>query len=883
MTGPGRPIPRMRRTTNLIRPSSCRRRRGWIEARCRGRGRAPSARGAPGPGDRPGRDRVLPTCDVRSRRDGAGAPARGIASLAARGRAGGRWRRDGTADRDSGDADGDRGGDRHGRLAVPGADSWPMVEEEGLRGSDAVGRDDRAGAGAGAAHGGSVRAHPAEEAGMPSRATWRYRRGRRSYRRAVEIGARKDMGFRFDDESRDSLDAGRPASASFSMVRAREAGAARGAAPRVGRGPAGRGPRNSLGRWPTDRSATRTPPACSWKTTSSGGAGARKASLSDYQERFPEQTQAFDGCWRRRRSAARWAGRARARASPSACPTWATRCSASACAGRWARARSPASSWREQADLAGRPVVLKVTRHRRERAADPRPAPARQHRARSTRCTRIGRGPASRLHALPGRGEPLGGPGPALGRLAASGRRRAVRPGPGGGRGPAAGLAPEGGDDPGGRAATLRARRASRTASPTGRGLTGVARRGGPPLAATRPELRARGGLDRGPARRGAAPRPPAGHPPPRHQAVEHPHQRRGPAAAAGFQPRPGRDEDAGRTPRSAGPSPTWPPSTSAPGRPHARADPPGGPAVGHLLAGHGPGRDAHGPPPVRAERELLGAPLADRGHGRRAEQGASPRSVGIGRTSPGAWRASSASAWPPTRRGGTSRPTTWPTTCAGSWKTARSKYAPELSRVERARKFARRHPRLASAGIGRRGGRAASCWRSARRLAAARSQLGRRPGRATWSRDHDAGVQKALCLVNTRLDLQDHLREGIAACERTLALFGRPEGRTGTSTRPGSGWRPEDRRRLAEDRRELLLLLADARVRLAAGIGGLRRAGPATARRGRVDPRPARLPRALARPRRATGSVAARPSGPPGGPPARRADPGRRPPGTTT
>ena len=75
-----------------------------------------------------------------------------------------------------------------------------------------------------------------------------------------------------------------------------------------------------------------------------------------------------------------------------------------------------------------------------------------------------------------------------------------------------------------------------------------AARRGRPTPDARWPrsrqlELRPGGGLDRGPAGRGAPARPPAGHPPPRHQAVEHPDQRRGPAAAARLQPRarPGR------------------------------------------------------------------------------------------------------------------------------------------------------------------------------------------------------------------------------------------------------------------------------------------------------------------------------------------------------
>jgi tetratricopeptide (TPR) repeat protein len=72
------------------------------------------------------------------------------------------------------------------------------------------------------------------------------------------------------------------------------------------------------------------------------------------------------------------------------------------------------------------------------------------------------------------------------------------------------------------------------------------------------------------------------------------------------------------------------------------------------------------------------------------------------------------------------------------------------------------------------------------------------------------------LFLVNTRDDLEDHLRDGLTVCEKTLALYhildlpdwqGQPE------------WLQlggEDQQRLAEDARELLLLLAGARVRLA-------------------------------------------------------------------
>ena len=48
------------------------------------------------------------------------------------------------------------------------------------------------------------------------------------------------------------------------------------------------------------------------------------------------------------------------------------------------------------------------------------------------------------------------------------------------------------------------------------------------------------------------------------------------------------------------------------------------------------------------------------------------PRSEPLGPTSPGGWRASSESAWPPTRPGGTSRPNIWPKTSGGSSTTGR-------------------------------------------------------------------------------------------------------------------------------------------------------------------------------------------------------------------
>jgi len=143
-------------------------------------------------------------------------------------------------------------------------------------------------------------------------------------------------------------------------------------------------------------------------------------------------------------------------------------------------------------------------------------------------------------------------------------------------------------------------------------------------------------------------------------------------------------------------------------------------------------------------------------------------------------------------------------------------KHAPELSRVEQARKFVRRHPRLTSsstvAGIA-----VLVLLAVGSALAGVRNQLADTRAQ-DQVRAHDAGVLRALCLVHTRLDLQDHLRDGIAACERTLAFFGAPEDPEWNRHPTWLRIDPEVRGRLAEDRRELLLLLADARVRLANG-----------------------------------------------------------------
>ncbi len=148
-------------------------------------------------------------------------------------------------------------------------------------------------------------------------------------------------------------------------------------------------------------------------------------------------------------------------------------------------------------------------------------------------------------------------------------------------------------------------------------------------------------------------------------------------------------------------------------------------------------------------------------------------------------------------------------------------RYAPELSQVDRVRKFARRHPRLTTSGsilmvaLALLGVVGAALIAARAHLAEASTQLGIAQAEER-KRAHDAGTVRALCLVNTILGRHDHLRQGIAVCEQTLALYQLPDGRSCQEHPDWVRLAPAERHQLAEDRRELLLLLAGARVRLA-------------------------------------------------------------------
>jgi serine/threonine protein kinase/tetratricopeptide (TPR) repeat protein len=143
-------------------------------------------------------------------------------------------------------------------------------------------------------------------------------------------------------------------------------------------------------------------------------------------------------------------------------------------------------------------------------------------------------------------------------------------------------------------------------------------------------------------------------------------------------------------------------------------------------------------------------------------------------------------------------------------------KYAPELSVVERAAKWARRHPRLTSSGsVGTLAVLVLAVTGTLLlgHLTSASAKLTAFQVRERVERYQEGTVQ-ALCLVNTATDAQDQLRRGLAVCEDTLSLYGVLD-RGDWQDQPD--WQrldPDERQRLAEDTREMLLLLAWGRVR---------------------------------------------------------------------
>jgi tetratricopeptide (TPR) repeat protein len=146
-------------------------------------------------------------------------------------------------------------------------------------------------------------------------------------------------------------------------------------------------------------------------------------------------------------------------------------------------------------------------------------------------------------------------------------------------------------------------------------------------------------------------------------------------------------------------------------------------------------------------------------------------------------------------------------------------RHAPELSRFDRARKWARRHPRLTWAGsvalvaillLGTLGAI----------LATTRQELETAQARERQQTFQNRADQ-ALCLVNTETEVGHHLAQGQAACEQALNLYQVLRRDDWQDQADWRGLAEDDRQRLAEYVRELLLALAWARVQNNPGDDG--------------------------------------------------------------
>ncbi len=149
-------------------------------------------------------------------------------------------------------------------------------------------------------------------------------------------------------------------------------------------------------------------------------------------------------------------------------------------------------------------------------------------------------------------------------------------------------------------------------------------------------------------------------------------------------------------------------------------------------------------------------------------------------------------------------------------------RHAPELSRVEQFQKWRRRHPQLATSGLiisaavllltlggfVLRGTQA--------RLSAAQARVVETEGAEARELQHrfEQGTLKALCLLNTHSDLHDHAEQGRQVCEDTLALFGILDDSNWQDRAIWKRLSTTEQHKLAEDARELLLLLAGANLK---------------------------------------------------------------------
>jgi tetratricopeptide (TPR) repeat protein len=151
-------------------------------------------------------------------------------------------------------------------------------------------------------------------------------------------------------------------------------------------------------------------------------------------------------------------------------------------------------------------------------------------------------------------------------------------------------------------------------------------------------------------------------------------------------------------------------------------------------------------------------------------------------------------------------------------------KHAPELSRVEQMQKWVRRHPRLATsllittaaAGLLTLGGLMLVGTQAKLTAAQTRVESAEHSEAQQHKHEFQHGTLKALCLINTHSDLNEHIAEGREVCEQTLATYGILNNADWQRQSIWTRLNANEQRQIAEDARELLLALAGARVQLA-------------------------------------------------------------------
>ncbi len=144
-------------------------------------------------------------------------------------------------------------------------------------------------------------------------------------------------------------------------------------------------------------------------------------------------------------------------------------------------------------------------------------------------------------------------------------------------------------------------------------------------------------------------------------------------------------------------------------------------------------------------------------------------------------------------------------------------RYAPELSYVEQIEKWSHRHPQFITSGLIT---VAATMFLTLgwlalvgtrARLFAAQARVLETEGAEARELQHrfEQGTLKALCLVNTHSNLRDHAEQGRQVCQETLALFGILDDPNWQDRTTWKRLNATEQRKLSEDARELLLLLA--------------------------------------------------------------------------